>query len=714
MNAGITTSAKCFLIVLLGLLTAMVPVREAAAANVYTLDVPSQVNGEPGKTVQFAARVLLTQSDGNVQGYAVGLTVSPAACSIVDVTLGTAASDADFFGPAILAPGNSATIGVVMGLHAPHVGQTIPAVSPGAPPQELLKVTVKAPVPSDGSCLTCTLQFADGLGNPPKDNIVTIGGHSYTVSKNGGSVSVCGNTPPKVDAGPDSVVECTSLPRWVQLQGSAEDPDNWPNPLTIEWGLLDGPASVAFDDPANPQTRVRFGALGTYHLSLTASDGMATIADQVEITIAEAGAGMTGLVALWTLDETAGAIAHDTAGTNDGVLKGNPAWLPDGGRVGGALVFDGAGDYVDCGKHPAFDLTGQITVAAWIKVGAFDKAWQAIVTKGDSSWRIQRDSTRNGIEFACTGLSVSGTSWGNIVGDINVNDGQWHHVAGVYDGAAMYLYVDGVLDTSAPASGMIATNAFPVCIGEDGEWGGQAWTGLLDEIRLYNVALSQAQITALVTVENSAPIARWRLDETEGAIAHDSAGSHHGTLSGGPVWQPGGGMAQGALGFDGINDFVLTDFVLNPADGPFSIFAWVRGGAPGEIILSQDGSQNGADWLVAGSSDGRLMTDLKGPSRLDAGLSSFMVVTDGNWYEVALVWDGEHRTLYVNGITVAQNSQAGLVGSAGGLNIGAGKNLAPGTFWSGLIDDVRIYNRAVTPSYMELAFPGERQGQQTQ
>jgi hypothetical protein len=64
---------------------------------------------------------------------------------------------------------------------------------------------------------------------------------------------------------------------------------------------------------------------------------------------------------------------------------------------------------------------------------------------------------------------------------------------------------------------------------------------------------------------------------------------------------------------------------------------------------------------------------------------------------VGFVLDGSHRILYVDDIEVGTDTQTSLVGSAGGLYVGAGSALTPGTFWSGLIDDVRVYDRAVKP-----------------
>ncbi len=73
------------------------------------------------------------------------------------------------------------------------------------------------------------------------------------------------------------------------------------------------------------------------------------------------------------------------------------------------------------------------------------------------------------------------------------------------------------------------------------------------------------------------------------------------------------------------------------------------------------------------------------------------VVTDGDWHRVGFVWDGNGRILYVDDIEVARDTANNLESASGGLYIGAGSDLEPGAFWSGLTDDVRIYSRAVIP-----------------
>ncbi len=187
--------------------------------------------------------------------------------------------------------------------------------------------------------------------------------------------------------------------------------------------------------------------------------------------------------------------------------------------------------------------------------------------------------------------------------------------------------------------------------------------------------------------------AHWKLDETDGIVATDSILANNGMLIGNPLWQPVGGRLGGALQLDGMGACVSTPFVSDPSEGPFSVFAWVKGGASGQVIMSQD---KGANWLML-APDGALMTELKQPGRQGKPLVSPVVVTDGAWHRVGFVWDGSNRILYLDGVEVATDTQTALMGTYTGLHIGAGATFAPGTFWKGLIDDVRLYNQAVKP-----------------
>jgi hypothetical protein len=193
--------------------------------------------------------------------------------------------------------------------------------------------------------------------------------------------------------------------------------------------------------------------------------------------------------------------------------------------------------------------------------------------------------------------------------------------------------------------------------------------------------------------------AHWRLDEAEGNVAHDDAGDKDGALHGDPNWLTAGGRVGGAIELDGIDDYIATDYVLDPADGPFSVYAWIKGGGPQQVVISQgNGTGIGWNWLCADSA-GNLMTDLRSLAGRQFGppLVSDFVITDSDWRRIGLVWDGAYRYLYVDGVQIKKDSepQPPLCGATGGLHFGAANTLAPATHWLGKIDDIKIYDTVV-------------------
>ena len=188
--------------------------------------------------------------------------------------------------------------------------------------------------------------------------------------------------------------------------------------------------------------------------------------------------------------------------------------------------------------------------------------------------------------------------------------------------------------------------------------------------------------------------AHWTLDEAEGLIAYDSVGTNDANLIGDPVWRPLGGIVDGAIELDGIGDGLVAGFVLDPKEIPFSVFAWIKGGAPGQIIISQ---ANGTNWLLTDPFEGNLITGLQPP--LGGSLNSQRRITDDQWHRVGLIWDFGTRILYVDDIEVARDSRTDLswAQTGGGLHIGAPNRLNFPGYWSGLIDDVQVYKGVVEP-----------------
>lgn len=271
-------------------------------------------------------------------------------------------------------------------------------------------------------------------------------------------------------------------------------------------------------------------------------EGLAVVDGDIRMNAGASGVRVVGgLFSKGCIVETVGdALASDYAR-----VYGTPQWDPVGGKIDGALRFDGVDDYIDVQNESPFDMTVAMSVAAWIKVAAFDRDFQAIVTKGDNAWRLQRWSNTNRIEFACTGLTHD-SPHGSLFGNINVNDGQWRHVAGVYDGTRIYLYVDGNLDVSEATSGFIALNNQRVMIGKNAEKSNRLWNGWIDDVRVYNRGLSEAEVRSIMSGgSTSGLVSHWRLDGP-GADVTVSADPARAAIVVGPdgdrkYWSPAGG-----------------------------------------------------------------------------------------------------------------------------------------------------------------------------
>ncbi|MDQ4121863.1 MAG: FG-GAP-like repeat-containing protein, partial [Acidobacteriota bacterium] len=191
----------------------------------------------------------------------------------------------------------------------------------------------------------------------------------------------------------------------------------------------------------------------------------------------------SNLISWWAAENT----ANDIWSSNHGTTAGDLGYVT--GKVGQSFTMDGSGDYVNIANESPFDLSSAITIESWVKVNAFTSPYAPIAVKGDTAWRMQRNASTNVAAFGTTGLS-------NVdqAGATNINDGRWHHVAVVFNGSTKFLYVDGALDSQAGVSGTIALNNHPVRIGHNSEVATRFWNGNIDEVGIYNRALSASEI----------------------------------------------------------------------------------------------------------------------------------------------------------------------------------------------------------------------------
>ena len=200
------------------------------------------------------------------------------------------------------------------------------------------------------------------------------------------------------------------------------------------------------------------------------------------------------MVGYWKFDEGSGTTAYDSSGYgNNGTLYNGPTWTA--GKVGGALSFDGVDDYVDCGNAVSLNTTNAITVELWVKPrGSYTGNYQMFVGKnyGDS-WAIARLATSDNFHWY---INTTGSGWQAVTYGTLIPD-NWYHLVMTYDSSTgkWYAYINGAQYLLKTLSGTIGISSTNLQIGRDLTI--YFSNGLIDDVRIYNRALSAAEIKAL-------------------------------------------------------------------------------------------------------------------------------------------------------------------------------------------------------------------------
>lgn len=235
-----------------------------------------------------------------------------------------------------------------------------------------------------------------------------------------------------------------------------------------------------------------------------------------------------GLIGYWTFDEADSSVAYDRSGfDHHGQLQDGARILPDAGRRGGAASFAGDGGHILIGDLPALQLTGAMTLAAWIKPSTLDQGGRIICKQGmhgQRGWSLNLE--KHGVPAFQVGDDLDeGVARVRPQGDPpSLRPDEWVHVAGVFTpGEPMRLYIDGVLDERAqrmdlhgiepkppPPTGLPQTHQdapLPVCIGARpaGTRAQAPFYGLIDEVRVYRRALGAEEVRLLYRVELDEP-----------------------------------------------------------------------------------------------------------------------------------------------------------------------------------------------------------------
>jgi YVTN family beta-propeller protein len=223
------------------------------------------------------------------------------------------------------------------------------------------------------------------------------------------------------------------------------------------------------------------------------------------------GYGQSGLVSYWPADGN----SFDIAGSNNATNPGGAVYAP--GKVGQAFSLNGS-NYIQVPDSPSVSLTGPFTLSAWIKLNT-NSVQQAIIEKYDvpglngyllriingKLWAAICDPTLFGANHPAFGATT-------------VTTGVWHHVAAVYDGTTISVYLDGQMDGSAPTTVVPSNGSTSLKFGARGDDANTRLNGLIDDVKIFNRALTAMEIQSLQVItpsQNRAYIANQATNSVE-------------------------------------------------------------------------------------------------------------------------------------------------------------------------------------------------------
>jgi hypothetical protein len=499
-----------------------------------------------------------------------------------------------------------------------------------------------------------------------------------------------------------------------------------------------------------------------------------------------------GLVLYWSFDsgDVTGGIAADQSGNNGaGTFNGTPVVVS--GKLHEALSFNGVNAYVSMNAF-ADRLTAfynSTTLSAWVKTTNASRG-EAIFSKfsaADSgAGYILRTNARGTVELTLGGddLASGGPA---LVDSTKINDGEWHHVAAVITlGQDVKFYVDGKLSSTIVSHTIPGGDGWSNLIVGVNPWNalGDYFTGSIDEARVYNRALSSAEIGTLFSwsagaapVSSAAPAAAasstplttpstnttapatttvnsassisspttstntntssasspapsvpaattmpsglvlyWSFDsgDVTGGIATDQSGNNGaGTFNGTPVVVS--GKLHEALSFNGVNAYVSMNAFADRLTAFYNsttLSAWVKttNASRGEAIFSKfSAADSGAGYILRTNARGTLELTLGGDDLASGGpaLVDSTKINDGEWHHVAAVITlGQDVKFYVDGKLSSTIVSHTVPGGDGWSNLIVGVNPwnALGDYFTGSIDEARVYNRALSSAEINTVY----------
>jgi hypothetical protein len=404
-----------------------------------------------------------------------------------------------------------------------------------------------------------------------------------------------------------------------------------------------------------------------------------------------------GLVAYYPLLNS----VRDASGNDyDGVLRGAPTYVDGPEDYGAAMHFGGAGNFVDLGTFNPSVGTGKITVALWAKWDGLNGEWQGLIGKRDTwdaddmMWQIQANDKTGSLCFYREGSQP-------YLGDPKLPVGEWAHVAVTFDGTIATFYVDGESTGFGQFSFGPDTGA-RLQFGDCGAEGYNPFNGALDEIRIYNQALSQAEVGLLSGRTELYTMGLVAYYPLSGNMQDASGYEHHGVMYGKPNYVEGPSDCYGTAMYFGedCNDCNFVDIgTFNPSagTGKITVALWAKwGGLNGKYqgLIGKRDTFSATDmmWQIQANNKTGSLGFYREGSQPYLGDH---VLPKGEWSHVAATFDGVVATFYVNG----EKTGSGLFtfGSDTKAQVRFGDCRPEGTnLFNGALDEIRIYNRVLS------------------
>jgi hypothetical protein len=396
----------------------------------------------------------------------------------------------------------------------------------------------------------------------------------------------------------------------------------------------------------------------------------------------------TGPIAAYGFDEGTGSVLKDLSGNLlHGTILG-ATWQT--GRFGRSLQFDGIDDWVSIPAHTLLDARAAVTVEAWVYPTALT-GWATAVFKETAAGHTYALYAAGAPDGPGGHMELALDAKAHQAGALALN--QWSHLATTYDGQSVRLFVNAIEVASVPATGPVDVSNGVLRIGGNSVWG-EYFSGRIDEVRLYGRALGAAEIASdMATPASGWLAASYGFNESAGSVAADASGRQlTGTVSG-ATWTT--GRFGNGLAFNGINSTVVVPHSdwLNLTTA-MTLEAWVYPTAGGDwrtVLLKE--TADGHTFALYSDGNGSPGAHLATTTDfISQGLAPLPLQT---WTHLAVTYSAGRLRLFVNGVLTTTTVVTGTpITSTQPLRIGG--NAIWGEYFTGVIDEVRIYYRALT------------------